>query len=58
MKVPSWLSKQLFEDALRSFYNNVSIEILSFSTNDAVAEGENFTCDLFRTKIIYRESDR
>lgn len=53
MIVPAWLSKDLFQNALRLFFNNKEIEVISVNTKDAVAAGENYTCDLFRTKITF-----
>ncbi|XP_018561758.1 uncharacterized protein LOC108903900 [Anoplophora glabripennis] len=56
MKVPVWISRDIFEKALRSFYKNDSIEIITFTSKDAVPVGENYTSDLFRTSITYRMS--
>ncbi|CAH0551704.1 unnamed protein product [Brassicogethes aeneus] len=53
MKIPEWISKELFDKSLKSFYKDASIEILSFTTKDAVPAGENYTSDLFRTSVTY-----
>lgn len=53
MKTPTYISKQLFEEALKNYHQCENIRIISFSTKDAVAAGENYVADLFRTSIEY-----
>ncbi|VEN59744.1 unnamed protein product [Callosobruchus maculatus] len=54
MLVPIWISRQLFENCLKTFFNTKCIEILSYASKDAVDVGENYTSDLFRTKVTFR----
>ncbi|CAH2003756.1 unnamed protein product [Acanthoscelides obtectus] len=58
MLVPIWISKELFENSLKTFYNTKCIEIISYVSKDAVAVGENYTSDLFRTKVTFRLNKR
>ncbi|KAG5877719.1 hypothetical protein JTB14_037169 [Gonioctena quinquepunctata] len=54
MIVPAWISKELFEKALKCFHKTENVEIISFTSKDAVPPGENYTSDLFRTTLTYR----
>ncbi|KAJ3637964.1 hypothetical protein MTP99_001381 [Tenebrio molitor] len=52
MATPNWISFKLFDDALKTYLNK-NVQLLTFTSTNAVPEGENYTSDLFRTTLIY-----
>lgn len=58
MKIPTWISKDLFAQALRNYHNTENVRILSFHSEDAVPAGENYVADLFRTSLLYYDPNR
>ncbi|XP_060528019.1 uncharacterized protein LOC132703021 [Cylas formicarius] len=55
MQIPAWMTKDFFLKALRNFLKNDKVQIISFTTEDAIPAGENYTSDLFRTTMIFRK---
>lgn len=53
MAEPSWITKELFEDALRNFYKNKSIDIKGYYSEAAVPAGDNYTSYLYRVTVSY-----
>ncbi|KAJ8979817.1 hypothetical protein NQ317_002081 [Molorchus minor] len=54
MKAPLWISKELFEMAIRKAFDCNNVDIISFSSKDAVAVGQFYTVS---SKCFYTSMD-
>ncbi|KAK5647352.1 hypothetical protein RI129_002244 [Pyrocoelia pectoralis] len=54
MATPDWVSKDLIQNALRSYYENKEITLLGYTSSAAVPAGDNYTSDIFRTSVTYQ----
>ncbi|KAJ3648690.1 hypothetical protein Zmor_020473 [Zophobas morio] len=51
---PKWISFDLFQKVLKSYIHE-NVQLLTFSTANAVPDGDNYTSDLFRTTLFYMD---
>ncbi|EFA07343.1 uncharacterized protein LOC103314843 [Tribolium castaneum] len=52
MTTPEWISNNLFQKALNNYFNE-DLQLVTFTSTNAVPEGDNYTSDLFRSTLIY-----
>lgn len=48
-----YITRELFEKALREFFDNKNIQIFGYTNSAAVAAGDNYTSDMYRTSVTY-----
>lgn len=54
---PDWLNKAFLEETLRKHYQNEGISLISFEVERTSANGEGFTGQIYRTKVVYSDSE-
>ncbi|KAF5307171.1 hypothetical protein FQR65_LT00687 [Abscondita terminalis] len=52
MGSPNWVSKELFERALKSYFQT-NVTLLGYTSSAAVQAGDNYTSQIFRTVVTY-----
>ncbi|RZC37749.1 uncharacterized protein BDFB_007267 [Asbolus verrucosus] len=58
MATPSWVSFELFQKTLKNCLPDQDVQLLTFTSTCAVPEGENYTSDLYRTTLIYLDTQK
>ncbi|KAK4885538.1 hypothetical protein RN001_001809 [Aquatica leii] len=53
MSLPEWVTKDLFQRALKSYFKTDNVTILGYSSSLAVQAGDNYTSNVFRTVVTY-----
>ncbi|KAB0805583.1 hypothetical protein PPYR_02553 [Photinus pyralis] len=54
MTTPHWVSKDLIQTALRSYFGNQELAVMGYSSSAAVPVGDNYTSDIFRTVVTFQ----
>ncbi|XP_017775414.1 PREDICTED: uncharacterized protein LOC108561843, partial [Nicrophorus vespilloides] len=53
-----WITKELFEKSLRTFFDDSTISILKYDCKPAVPLGDNYTSDITRALVTYKQEGK
>lgn len=52
-----YVTKSLLKEALTTYFQNESINVLNFTTSSVTDDGDNFTSELFRLVVDYKDGN-
>lgn len=52
--LPNYISNAFLTEVLQEYWKDKTVKIINVETKEAVPVGDNFTSDLYRSKITYK----